>query len=702
MSLNNSEKPNVASEIANIGIKIGSSLASLNPILGAISDIIQYVWEINESAQYNKKIAKSIVGRLLSVDAALKFLLIQREDFCEKFKDLKYQESLHTLKNVLDKIKTFTEQVTQLRGLEKLILAQTIEKTYKELMEEYESCLSGLKFTMIIAFDEQKRIDNESLKSDIEETKKFMEDFANYHKEQTNLVYQEIKCVKNKIESSSDDSIDLRKIESNLLEEPPHGSSNDRRGKTTPIFKMIYRKAIDVACKPIKKITAVDEKILNAKLAIQRKLSDCPNILKFYGLSTLELNDVMVLEWAEKGNLKEIYESDEKLTWPLKAHIVFGICKGITYLNSVGVFHHDVRCQNVMMTANDEPKLTNFEYARNKNDKFSSDIGRKILDVIHWLAPEKMPEQLDKNVSNPYTQKCEIFSFGMLMWELASEKIPYKDMELNGIIRHVSDKKRESFDCFDNSELDPNNEINKDIQDEFKYLIKSAWKHVPEERIGISALYLRLSELSSVVKKSPSLLPVDSRVNKSLVIPEDSQQNANINKILTIEEGIKLHRSKFPGNKEKAWKCFEDNAKLKSPLAIYWKGYYLWHGSYQSGAKRSEEQMKKDQSEARELFKKAADEGVADAQFWYAFSLPRTEENREEFLDYLSKAAENGNAAALYSLGDVYLHGKAQVVKDQIKGLRYLTLAAQKGHVKANETLKTLNNSDMNDIDFDF
>ncbi|RIB25934.1 kinase-like domain-containing protein [Gigaspora rosea] len=349
MPLNHSEKPNLASEIVNIGIKVGGSLASLNPLLGAISDIIQSIFEINESAQYNKKIARSILGRLLSVEAALKFLLIQKEDFNEKFADLKYQESLHTLKNVLDKIKTFTEQVTQLRGLEKWIHAQTIEKTFKDLMEEYESCLSSLKFTMIIAFDEQKRIDNESLKSDIEETKKFMEDFANYHKEQTNLVYQEIKYVKNKIESSSDDSIDVRTIESHLLREPPHGSPSDRRGKSNQIFKMIYREAIDVACKPInKKIKGVDEKRLNGKLAIQRKLSDCPNILKFYGLSKLELNDVMVFEWAEKGNLREIYESDEKLTWPLKAQIVFGICKGITYLNSVGVFHHDVRCQNVM------------------------------------------------------------------------------------------------------------------------------------------------------------------------------------------------------------------------------------------------------------------------------------------------------------------------------------------------------------------
>ncbi|CAG8824578.1 25716_t:CDS:2 [Gigaspora margarita] len=685
------------SGIVNIGITICGSLSSLNPILGAISEIIKNVLDINEKAQYNKKISKTILGRLLSVEAALKFLLVQKEDFGEKLADLNYQESLHTLKNVLDKIKDFTEQVTQLRGLKKWTNAQNIEKNYRELMEEYESCLNSLKFTMIVAFEEQRRIDNECLKIDIAETRKFIEDYANNN---TNLVYQEIKSIKNMLESNSNDSIDVREIDSNLLKDPPHGSPNDRRGKSKHIFKMIYRDGIDVACKPInRKIKGDEERRLRGKLEIQRKLSDCLNILKFYGLSMQELNNVMVFEWAEKGSLKELYESkNEKFTWQLKAQIAFGICKGITYLNSVGVFHHDIRCQNVMMTAIDEPKLTNFKYARKKNALFSENIDDDLKDIIHWLAPEKMHKQLRQEDFKPYTQRCEIFSFGMLMWELACEKIPYEKMNVNETIEHVTNNNRENFDGFDNYDLDPNNNINKAIQDEFKYLIKSAWKHQPEERIGISALYLKLSELSSVVKKSHSLIPADSRINKDLAIPEDSQQNASINMILTVEEGIKLHRTKILENQEKAWKCFEDNAKLKSSLAIYWKGYYLLEGFYPNGAKRSEEQKKKDQSEARELFKKSAEEGVADAQFWYAFSLPRTKENRAEFLDQLSKAAENGNVEALYSLGDVYLHGKAHVNMDKNKGLRYLKLAAQKGHAKANEML---NNLDMNDIDFD-
>ncbi|CAG8615037.1 7420_t:CDS:2 [Cetraspora pellucida] len=428
-----SEMPSFGSGVVNIGITIGGSLASLNPLIGTISEILNAIFQINEKAQYNKRISSSILARLLSVEAAIKYLLVKKEDFIDKFNDLKYLEALHSLKNVLDRIKVFTEQVTQLKGFEKVINAQNIEKNFKDLIEDY-------------------------------------------NKEQTNLVYQEIKNIKTRI--NSDDLIDIRSIEPTLLNDPPYGD-----------------------------------------------------------------------------------------------------------------------------------------------------------------------------------------------------------------------------DLFDESDLDPNDSINKVIQNEFKNLIQEAWKHESGARIRIPALYSRLSELSSIVKKSPSLIPIDSRTNNSLSVPEDFRDN--VNRILTVEEGIKLHRTRIPENKEKAWKCFVDNAKLKSPLAIYWKGYYLWEGSYPNGAKRSEEQKEIDKSEARELFKKAAEEGVTDAQFWYAFSLPRTEENRAEFLHHLSEAAENGNAAALYSLGDVYLYGKAHVEMDKTKGLRYLKLAAHRGHLKATETLKNLDKN-MLDIDVNF
>ncbi|CAG8768195.1 10965_t:CDS:2, partial [Gigaspora rosea] len=57
-----------------------------------------------------------------------------------------------------------------------------------------------------------------------------MEDFANYDKEQSNLVCQEIEYVKNKIENAFDDSIDALIIELSLLSDPLFSILNNLRG----------------------------------------------------------------------------------------------------------------------------------------------------------------------------------------------------------------------------------------------------------------------------------------------------------------------------------------------------------------------------------------------------------------------------------------------------------------------------------------
>jgi hypothetical protein len=90
-------------------------------------------------------------------------------------------------------------------------------------------------------------------------------------------------------------------------------------------------------------------------------------------------------------------------------------------------------------------KLANFKLSRSF-DGVSTVI--KVFDHVPWLAPEKLKvlgKDTDKHTRVPYTQKCEIFSFGMLLWELGHQRIPYKGMTPNQIEGHVLSGKRESF-----------------------------------------------------------------------------------------------------------------------------------------------------------------------------------------------------------------------------------------------------------------
>ena len=57
----------------------------------------------------------------------------------------------------------FVEKVTRLRAFETFFCATNIKKEFIELMKEYETCMNDLNFTMIIVFNEQRRIDNDIL-----------------------------------------------------------------------------------------------------------------------------------------------------------------------------------------------------------------------------------------------------------------------------------------------------------------------------------------------------------------------------------------------------------------------------------------------------------------------------------------------------------------------------------------------------------
>ncbi|CAG8742321.1 1418_t:CDS:2, partial [Racocetra persica] len=80
-----------------------------------------------------------------------------------------------------------------------------------------------------------------------------------------------------------------------------------------------------------------------------------------------------------------------------------------------------------------EPKIANFKYAHH-DSSFTSKINC-LNEIIHWMAPEK----LKKTPKNPvrYIFKCKIFSFEIMLWELAFEKIPYANMEINKIKEYI-------------------------------------------------------------------------------------------------------------------------------------------------------------------------------------------------------------------------------------------------------------------------
>ncbi|CAG8641001.1 40810_t:CDS:10 [Gigaspora margarita] len=574
------------------------------PLISSVELIISEIIVIYENARYNKKICNSLMDRVGVAEQAVKFLQRRKAENERHFRNVEYYKNFVRFVDVLKRIKEFIKNVSELKGYRKFVHSRSIKQKFENIVKEFETVIGDLHFTISVANEEQRKLDHEALEQDISDMNKFLDQIKGGIVDNTNTlntVLQEVLIMKSQIEHISD--IKPVNINPDDLLDP---EETDRRGtKPNYIYKKIY-KFCEVACKPIviPKDYDIKAQRFYVRFAILGKLRESPNILKFFGLSYLEGNIVMVNEWTEMGTLREVYEKYD-IAWFVKVHIATDICRGITFLHSCDILHHDIRCENILMTRNLEPKITKFEY--------SSYVNRD----------EGLFKMTNDNV------------FGMTLWELVFEKIPYGHWDIGKIIDYVISGKREQISFRDAPE-----DIQR-LQQELKLIIISAWQDDPELRASLQQIFLQLSTLARIYQKplsSPALLPpntldldgskkkiYDSSNNEGDIKLPDLGNEFAIEPIMPLEEGILAHKRK---DAKTARECFEAHAEL-------------------------------DRKRASELYKETADGGISDAQLRYAFSLvnnPPIKFDRAIFLDYLNKAAENNNPTAQFNLGDMYLN----------------------------------------------
>ncbi|RGB21342.1 hypothetical protein C1646_778299 [Rhizophagus diaphanus] len=263
-----------------------------------------------------------------------------------------------------------------------------------------------------------------------------------------------------------------------------------------------------------------------------------------------------------------------------------------------------------------------------------------------------------------------------MLWELAFERIPYENYTIEEIHNHVAvERKREVI--YEN--------IDDEKQEKKLYFetIISAWRDDFTLRPSLQNIFLKLNEAYLLVKQEKLEFKHKNCDHKSIV---DSKSLLNINELkigylmpIQIDEGIIAHKKK---NYKLAFDCFEYHANLGSPLAMYWKAYYLYDG--RTGVKNIEL--------ARKLFKKVADLDDADAQLRYAFSLldeqrKLPQQYEQEFAKYIRLSAYNDNVTAQYNLGDMYIKGM-YIEQNKKLGAKFINIAAIRNHPKAVDYFK--------------
>ncbi|RGB42066.1 kinase-like domain-containing protein [Rhizophagus diaphanus] len=226
------------------------------------------------------------------------------------------------------------------------------------------------------------------------------------------------------------------------------------------------------------------------------KLIDCQNIINFYGRTNDGVKTYLVTEWAENGNLRE-YILGQNIGLKLKIRIAYDIAKGLDFLNSVKMVHRDIRSENIVITDHEIAKITNFKFSRRFNEATSNISVNE--ECVRYSAPEMLRREISRekekidNYSIKYDTKCEVYSFGILLWEIAECRIPYEQFEDFMVIRKkVLDGYREKFT--------PGTGIPKKYQD----LVNKSVDQNPGSRPTFSRMLTNLQDIFRCLEDHPN------------------------------------------------------------------------------------------------------------------------------------------------------------------------------------------------------
>ena len=192
------------------------------------------------------------------------------------------------------------------------------------------------------------------------------------------------------------------------------------------------------------------------------------HIVTFYGACTEKGKYALVMEYMALGSLyKILHENKTELNWSERLSIALQTAKSINYLHQLEqpILHRDIKSLNFLLDRSYKGyivKVCDFGLAQIKSETTQQTLLTHSLScTLQWTAPEIW--NLKK-----HTDKSDIYSLGIVYWELATNEIPYHGHQNAGIRKFVL-----AGDRLEIPETTPRH---------FTALIKKCWVHKPNDR----------------------------------------------------------------------------------------------------------------------------------------------------------------------------------------------------------------------------
>jgi serine/threonine-protein kinase len=176
----------------------------------------------------------------------------------------------------------------------------------------------------------------------------------------------------------------------------------------------------NVAVKVLRGDLASDEKFVRRfqREALSASSLSHPNIVEMYDVGEDEGQYYIVMEYVDGKTLKQVLKQRGHLSITEVVDIMLQVTDGMAHAHDAYIIHRDIKPQNIMILSNGMIKITDFGVATALNSTQLTQTN-SVMGTVHYLPPEQAN-------GKGSTIRSDIYSMGIMMYELLTGLVPYK------------------------------------------------------------------------------------------------------------------------------------------------------------------------------------------------------------------------------------------------------------------------------------
>lgn len=214
---------------------------------------------------------------------------------------------------------------------------------------------------------------------------------------------------------------------------------------------------------------------LSSELAIMMQLHS-PLIVRVFGVVTKDPDFFgLVLEYMAEGSLRDrLDETENIIALECRRSWLADIARGMCYLHRHDVEHRDLKASNILLASDNKCKVADFGLSR--CDALRTHTIQQSTNGAVGTTPFMSPETITHNI---FTKKSDVYSYGVVVFEVLTRDWPWKGFQQPQIIHQVVYERQRPT-------MPPGTDAPRDLLE----LMRNTWAHDPDARPTFNAIVM--------------------------------------------------------------------------------------------------------------------------------------------------------------------------------------------------------------------